>query len=293
MNDFIKSGSIAAKTREYAKKLIKEGLNIYDYVIKVEEKIKNLGGSIGFPVNISINEDAAHNTADYKSEKVFKPGDLVKVDIGTHVNGFIGDTAFTAEITTNKYTDLIKASEKALSEALKIIKPGTRLCEIGRVIEETIKSFGYNPIRNLGGHGVKQYDLHAGLFIPNFDNGNNNVLKDDDTIAVEPFATTGEGRVSNSNTTKIFALQGIKPTRLMSARSIQKYVAREFKTLPFAEHHLLSKFKPVEVSLGLRELNKIGALHAYPILTETSKGMVSQAEHTLLVKDKPIITTLI
>ncbi|MBN1923685.1 MAG: type II methionyl aminopeptidase [Nanoarchaeota archaeon] len=293
MQELLKAGKITAEAREYAKSLIKEEVNVYDFVKKVEDKIFSLGGKLAFPVNISINEDAAHDTADYKGKDVFTRGQVVKVDIGAQVNGYVGDTAFTKEITTNNYKDLIKASEEALKEALKIIKPGIKLCEIGAVIESTIKKYGYNPIRNLGGHGVSKYNLHTGLFIPNYDNGSKAELKEDDTVAVEPFATTGHGMVFNKNIVKIFSLEKPKPTRVMSARKMQDYIIKEFNTLPFAEHHLKSsgKFSEAELRLGLRELVRSGILHSYHVLTEVSKGIVSQAEHTIIVNDDLTITT--
>jgi len=198
MMDFITAGKITKEAVILARKNIREGVNIYDYVKKIEDFIKSKGAGLAFPVNISINEYAAHDTADYKSNKIFQAGQVVKVDIGAEVNGYVGDSAFTSEIKTKEYSDLILSSEKALSEALKIIKPGIKLREIGAVINSTIAMFGYNPIKNLGGHGVGKYSLHTGIFIPNYDNHDNHELKEDDMVAIEPFATTGKGSVVSS-----------------------------------------------------------------------------------------------
>lgn len=292
MNDFIKAGKVSSRAREYARKQIKEGINFFEFAEKVENKIFSLGAKLAFPINISINEFAAHDTAEYKDKRVFESGQVVKVDLGAQVNGYVGDTAFTAEIKTKKYTDLIKASKEAFWEAIKIVRPGVKLCEIGAVINDVIKSHGYNPIVNLGGHGVGQYDLHTGIFVPNYDNGNRNKLKDGQTIAIEPFATTGKGRVVNSSLVKIHSLIKTKPTRQISAKKIMNYVKKEFNTLPFAERHLYKKFSSAQIKLGLRELVRINALYSYPLLKEQSNGIVSQYEHTIIVKDKPIITTL-
>jgi methionyl aminopeptidase len=291
MDDFLKAGKITKHALEFARKTIREGVNIYEFVKSIEDRIHRLGGGLAFPVNISINEDAAHDTADYKGDKVFTAGQLVKVDIGAQVNGYIGDSAFTKEIRTKKYTKLIKASEEALKEALKIIKPGVKLYEIGIIIEEVINSYGYKPIMNLGGHGLEKYNLHAGLFIPNYNNHDRKELKNNQMIAVEPFATTGKGKVSNTSIVKIHSFQKDKPVRSISARKLQNYIQKEFHTLPFAEHHLYNKFKPIEVKLGLKELIKSGCLKSYPVLKEVSDGLVSQAEHSVLVKDEPVITT--
>ncbi|VVB75942.1 Methionine aminopeptidase [Candidatus Tiddalikarchaeum anstoanum] len=292
MDDFIEAGRITGKAREYAKSIIKEGLNIYDFAEDVEAKIVEFGGKLAFPLNISFNEFAAHDTPNFKDDKVFQKGQVVKLDLGAQINGYVGDTAFTVEIGTAVYKELIKASEKAFWEAMKVIKPGVKLCQVGRVINDTIRSFGFNPITNLGGHGVGKYDLHSGLFIPNFDNGNKNTLKDGDMIAVEPFATTGKGYVINSSMEKIHALVSVKPVRTESGKKILTFIKENFNTLPFAERALYKKFSQVDVKLGLKELKNNGALRSYPLLKEEMNGVVSQFEHTILVKDKPIITTL-
>lgn len=290
--DFILAGKITSIARKYAKNQIKVGLNIYDFVKKIEKKIYENNAKLAFPVNISINEQAAHNTCDYKSDIVFQKGQVVKVDLGANINGYVGDSAFTIELGTNKYSKLIKSTEKALTNALEIVTIGTRLNEIGKVIKETINEYGFNPIINLGGHGLERYNLHANMFIPNYDNGNTNKLKEDQTIAIEPFATNGKGQVTTSNIIKIYSLEKKVPTRSLMARKLLSYINKEFLTLPFAEHHLLEKFKPIEVKLGLRELIKNNSLTSYSILKEISNGIVAQSEHSLIVKKKPIITTL-
>lgn len=292
MKDFIKAGKITREAILFAKDEICEGVNVYDYVKSIEDKIYSLGAKLAFPVNVSVDSDAAHDTADYKGERVFKKGELVKVDVGAQVNGYVGDSAFTKEVKTNKYSELIKASGKALSAALKIIKPGVEIGEIGKVIEKKIKSYGFKPIKNLGGHGLDIYNLHAGLFIPNYNNHDSKRLKEGDMIAVEPFATNGKGRVVNSNRVKIHSLIVKKPVRSLSAKKLLKFIKEEFKTLPFAQHHLYDKFSESVVKLGMRELMQRGILHSYPVLREAGNGFVSQAEHTLLVKKEPIITTL-
>lgn len=292
MDDFLKAGMISSQARSYAQKLIKEGLNLFDFAEKVEAKINELGGEPAFPINISIDEYAAHDTADYNDSRFFKEGQVVKVDLGAHVNGFVGDTAFTIEIGTKKYNSLIKASENAFWEALKVIKPGVKLGEVGSVIGETIKKAGFNPITNLGGHGVDEYDLHASLFIPNFDNKDKRTLLDGQMVAIEPFATTGKGFVVNSNTIKIHSIPDFKPVRLESARKISKFVKERFGTLPFSERCLYRSFSSAEVKTGISDLKRNNLLHSYPLLRESSGGIVSQYEHTIIVKDKPVVTTL-
>lgn len=290
-SDFLKAGQITSIAREYARKSIKEGLNIYDYVKGIENKIFSLGGKLAFPVNVSINEFAAHDTPEYKGIEEFRQGQVVKVDIGASFNGFLGDTAFTFEINSDNYSKLILASREALDNAIKLARPGARHCDIGKEIHRTIKSFGFNPIFNLGGHGLGRFSLHSDIFIPNYDNGNFSKLKEGQMVAIEPFATDGGGKVAETNISKIYSLNHKKPARMDSSRKVLKFIEETFNSLPFAKYHLLEKFSLPQVSIALNELLKNGSLRAYPQLRESGKGIVSQAEHTLLIEGNGAIIT--
>ena len=217
---------------------------------------------------------------------------MVKVDLGAMVNGYLGDTAFTVEINSDKYSELILASKEALESAIKIIKPGVRYCEVGRVIHGAIKKRGFNPVINLGGHGLGRNNLHGGAFIPNYDNGSDLKFSKGQMVAIEPFATNGVGRVGESSVSKIYSLIKKKPARLESSKKILNYIEENFNSLPFANYHLMDKFGALQVNMALKELTNNGALHSYPQLREVSKGIVSQAEHSLLVDDEVIVTTI-
>jgi len=286
--DYVKAGFVAARIKELSRKWLSEGVSISDFADKVESKIVELGARPAFPVNISLNDAAAHDTARPDDKRVFNKGDVVKVDIGTHVNGFIGDTAYTKEVGSNNYEKLIKASEEALDKALKTARLGTELREIGRAIHEVIKSYGFEPIYNLGGHPLGQYRQHGDFMVPNYDNKSNYKLGEG-VIAIEPFATNGEGFVKNSNECIIFNLDKIKQTRSMLGRKIIEFVKNNYSTLPFAERWIAKEFKGYK--LALMQLVKEGILHAYPVLKERGKGIVAQSEDTIIIDEKTKITT--
>lgn len=291
-NDFLKAGKITGIAREFAFKNIKEGLNIYDYVKSIEDKIYSLGGKLAFPVNISINEFAAHDTPTFKGTEEFMQGQLVKVDIGAMFNGFLGDTAFTKEINSDNCSKLILASKEALNNAINIIKPGIKYCEVGKVVHDTIKGYGFNPIFNLGGHGLGRFNLHSDVFIPNYDNHNASKFVKGQMIAIEPFATTGSGKVNDTNVSKIFSLIKKKPVRMDTSRKVLNFIEENFNSLPFADYHLMDKFNSLQINIALKDLTKLGIIHSYPQLREVSKGLVSQAEHTLFIDDEIIVTTI-
>jgi methionyl aminopeptidase len=275
----IKAGKIAADAREFGKTLCKEGAKYLDVAEKIEAKIEELGGKPAFPVNISVNDLAAHYTPNSDDESVMKKGDLVKIDVGAHIDGEIGDTAASVEIGTDKYEKLIKAAQEALDNAVKIVKPGVKLCEIGKIIQETIESHGYVPISNLSGHGVGVYDVHCKPTIPNYDNGDESILEEGDVVAIEPFATTGTGKVKTGKPSGIYGLSDVKPVRLQSVKKVLEYIINNFKTMPFCARWI----RLPNVNFALRVLEKEGIIRQYEELPEESKGIVSQAEHTLIV----------
>jgi len=289
MDDWEKAGKIAAEALEFGKKLIKVDASLLEVADKVEAKIVELGAKPAFPVNLSINHIAAHYAPFPGDETRFVKGDLVKIDVGSHVNGAIGDTAATIDLGDNQ--ELVKASEEALKAAIEMFKPGTKLGEIGRAIQEKIKEYGFVPIVNLSGHGLDLYNLHAGTTIPNYDNGDERMLKEGQIFAIEPFATKGEGMIIEGKPSGIYRLEQARPVRDMNARKVLKFISEEYKTLPFAKRWLVKKFPTAGFALRVLEKEKI--LHHFAQLPENSKGMVSQAEHTVKVSDNPIVLTKI
>lgn len=281
IDEWKKAGHIAHEALVYGASLIKADVKLSDVSDAVEKKIYELGGELAFPVNISLNEVAAHDTPFPIEERRFGKDDIVKLDVGVHINGAIGDTAMTIDIS-GKNSKLVSASKEALNEAIKMIKPGVKTKEIGKVVEATIQKYGFQPIRNLSGHQIKEYHLHAGLTIPNYDDGSNNVLKEGMIIAVEPFATSGEGFIQEGPNAEIFSLMQKRPLRSLFAREALKLLESR-NNLPTSSRWLAQKMGALKSSFALKEMNQNDMLHLYPALIEVKKGLVSQAEHTLLV----------
>lgn len=282
MEDYIKSGRIASQAREYGKSIVKVGVSYREIAEKIEEKIINLGGKPAFPVDVSVNYIAAHDHPTYNDKRKIMKGDVVKLDIGVHVNGAVTDTAVTVETGSSKYAKLIKASEDALKEAIKLVKPGVRIREIGKKIQEVIQKNGFSPIKNLSGHGVNLYEVHTDPTIPNFDNGNEKTLEKNMIIAIEPFATTGQGKVTEGRPSEVYGLVFKKNVRNMFDRKVLEYLEKNYKTLPFSAGSLIKEFG-IRVKYALKNLEREEIIKKYCVLPEVSKGIVSQAEHTLVV----------
>jgi methionyl aminopeptidase len=274
----IEAGKILKQVKEEAVKLIKPGVKLLEVAEFVENRIKELGAEPAFPCNISINSDAAHFTPKQNDERVFKEGDIVKLDIGAHVDGYIADTAVTVDLGDNE--DLVKAAEEALKNAIEVIHAGVNTAEVSAVIDSTIREFGFKPVINLTGHGLQPYVAHAPPTIYNVRIEKGVELKEGMVIAIEPFVTNGVGKVAERGECEIFSLLAVKPVRMKPARQLMDEILKKYKTLPFAKRWLS---KPSDIILA--KLVKEGVLRAYPVLAEVGRGLVSQAEHTVVVEE--------
>ena len=282
------AGKIAAQARNFGVDLIKPGVSFLDVANSVESKILKSGAGIAFPVNISINEIAAHFSPRHDETLVFKKGDVVKLDVGAHVDGFIADTAITVEVETHNYDDLIKSSSDALDAAINLMKSGVNLSDIGKAVESQITSYGFKPVENLSGHSLTRYCLHSGMSIPNVaDMFNKTKPKLDDVIAIEPFASDGSGHVISGEGSNIYLCSESIKARLVrdnKSKIIFNKIKNKFKTLPFAQRWAEQTIS--NSNFALRKLTFLGLLKHFPQLIDSKKGIVSQKEHTVIVKEE-------
>jgi len=277
LEKYRKAGRILAEVKAEAAKKVKPGVSLLGVAEFVEALIKEKGGMPAFPCNISRNDEAAHATPSANDTSVFGE-DMVKLDIGVHVDGYIADTAITVDLSGNP--ELVKASEAALENAIGVVRAGISTAEIGDVIEKTISEFGYKPVANLTGHGLDRYTQHAAPSIPNRHVKQGVRLKAGDVIAIEPFATNGAGHVSESGAAEIYRVEKLKPVRLPASRELLEELEK-YKMLPFAKRWLCQN----KLDFVLNQLEAMGVLRSYPVLKEDGGGLVSQAEHTVIVEE--------
>lgn len=283
----VKAGNIAKQVKEYIKPLIKANMSLLELAEKIESKIIELGGKSAFPCNLSINNIAAHYTPSHDDQTLAHG--LLKVDFGVHVDGWVADNAFSVDLENlEENKKLIKAAESALEIAEKNFKQGILLSHIGSLVKKQIESHGFSPILNLSGHEIAEYDLHAGVTVPNYDNGSN-VKIEKSLYAVEPFVTTGTGRVHDGKPSGIYQLRSEKTPRSPIAREVLDFIAENYQTLPFCSRWIVNKLGAKSL-FGLKQLEDNGNLHQFPQLLE-SYGKVAQAENTILVDKEVIVTT--
>ena len=274
-----KAGKLASNLLKKYSEKIKPDVKMMDIATSIERDMYENADGPAFPVNISLNEFAAHDTPHDNS--VFGES-LIKLDIGAQINGFLSDTAITIDLT-GEHGKLVECAQLALENAISTVRVGVTPQEIGKVIEDTIRGCGFHPIENLSGHLITPWNLHAGISIPNINRASGRPLLEGDVIAIEPFATYGSGRVVEEPRAYIFSFIRRKGVRNKYARNIMDFVHNNFSKLPFAERWISNLVPESQLNNAMNELMRAGVLHSYPVLREKTKEFVAQFEHTVYV----------
>lgn len=287
---YLKAGRAASEALKRACDKVHEGMPVRELCEVAEATVKSMGAEPAFPCNISIDHVAAHYTALADDGLAVPREAVVKIDVGAHVEGYIGDVAATVSLSP-KWAPLLKAAREALKKALELMRPGMPLSRIGGAIETTIKSYGLKPIRNLTGHGLARYTLHTGVAVPNVRTAEG-VVEDGASYAIEPFATNGAGYVIDGEKAVIYRYLGAGKVKDREARKMLEEIWSRFKSLPFTERWLINNRGLNEVRRLLDLLTRLRALHAYHVLIEEGGGRVSQFESTvIIVNGDPVVTT--
>ena len=304
IESYIKSGKLASKIRNEASKMIKDGTLVIDLVKYVESEILKAGAQIAFPCNVSINEIAAHYTSPEGDETVIKAGDLVKLDLGSMIDGYIADTAVTiiadgnidenyTQDEINLHEEIVEASAAGLEAAIATVRAGVELSKIGAAVHEAISEYKLNPIYNLMGHSLEQNNLHAGISVPNYDNNDNYKLDEGQAIAIEPFATNGKGYVNDTPGYYIYSYMANKPFRMRSTQHILKFIQKNHAYVPFSGRWITDEFGVRKGNTALKQLSDAMAIYPYAPLKEKKDCFVSQKEHTVIVEKEGCTVTTI
>ena len=279
------AGTLAARILKDGAHQIRVGSSYLELVESIEARVNEEGAELAFPLNLSLNEDAAHDTASWSDERILRKGDVVKLDLGVQIDGYIADTATTVDLGTNSL--LLDASREALEAAIRTVRPGATAGDLGAAVQKEIEGRGYRPIANLTGHGLGQYVLHQSPTIPNIAVNGGVVLEEGMVFAIEPFATTGSGHVREKSKIEIYSQLSTKPVRIPAGRTILEKI-QDRHGLPFSRRWLGER----RLDLALPALIRSGNLHGYPVLADVPGSLVSQHEHTVIVTgDGCIVTT--
>ena len=316
------AGHVARRTLEAMKLELQPGKAYHEVIESAERFIHRHGGKPAFPATIHSNDLAAHFTTNHlvqgpegwEGDMVLEKGDCIKIDYGVHIKGHIGDNALTFEVgNTNNHTEQIKAAKEARDAAIEVMHPGTPWYKVGAAAAQPSIDAGFQPIRNLCGHQLKPWELHAGVSIPSYACGPDNrgfkgVVEEGSVYAVEPFNTTGKSglieNIGSPSSSNIYRVTGLTTSRKARAKGqlkplgaqLARNLEERYSTLPFAErwaYPMLEKPFPDadEASLQskwnalVKKLISIRFLETYHALRCMDGGNICQFEHTVYITD--------
>ncbi len=298
IQEYIKAGKAVIAAKKLASRIIKPGVSFLEIANKCENEIYNNGCELAFPINMSLNEIAAHYSPPIDDTTVVPEKGLLKIDLGSHCNGFIADSAITINLDEDpKLQNYIDAAEEGLEAAIENFKPGVKLYELGEAIADKILARGLRPVTNLGGHELKQFNLHAGPFIPNYrERAHDTVLAPGDAYACEPFTTSGIGKVVNGKQSYIFRfLKRVKKNMPYDEMGYMNKIEKATLNLPFSPRLLENKnvLPKDKIKRIIDTFLRKKILDQYRILIERTGEPVAQQEHTIVIDmdGNTIVTT--
>ncbi|XP_041934054.1 methionine aminopeptidase 2 [Alosa sapidissima] len=299
-SDYRQAAEAHRQVRQYVRSWIRPGMAMIDICERLENcsrtliKEDGLNAGLAFPTGCSLNNCAAHYTPNAGDPTVLQYDDVCKIDFGTHINGRIIDCAFT--VTFNpKYDRLLEAVKDATDTGIRIAGIDVRLCDVGESIQEVMesyeveidgKTFQVKPIRNLNGHSIGQYRIHAGKTVPIVKGGEATRMEENEVYAIETFGSTGKGVVHDdmecSHYMKNFDV-GHVPIRLPRAKHLLNVINENFGTLAFCRRWL-DRLGESKYLMALKNLCDLGIIDPYPPLCDAKGSHTAQFEHTILLR---------
>ncbi|KAL8999551.1 MAG: hypothetical protein Q9169_001640 [Polycauliona sp. 2 TL-2023] len=309
-NEFLSDYRQAAEThrqvRQWAQKTIKPGQTLTEIANGIEDSVRRLVGhdglsegdaivaGMGFPTGLNLDEIAAHYSPNAGCKKVLQQNNVMKVDIGVHVNGRIVDSAFTMAFDP-MYDNLLAAVKDATNTGLREAGIDVRLGELGGYIQETMESYEceingttypIKPISNLSGHTILPYSIHGTKSVPSVKTKDATKMEEGDIFAIETFGSTGNGRCQSQGECSHYALNSDAPKvdlRVLSAKSLLRTIKKNFGTIPFCRRYL-DRIGQEKYLLGLNNLVSSGIVEDYPPLVDKKGSYTAQFEHTILLR---------
>ncbi|OQR68186.1 methionine aminopeptidase 2-like [Tropilaelaps mercedesae] len=294
------AAEVHRQTRQYIQRYVKPDMSMIHICETLENTARQLiqenklEAGLAFPTGCSLNHVAAHYTPNAGDPTVFNANDVCKIDFGTHVNGRIIDCAFTWTFN-NKYDRLLEAVREATYAGIATAGIDVRLCDIGEAVQEVMesyeveidgKTYPVKCIRNLNGHSIAPYRIHAGKTVPIVKGGEQTRMEEGEVFAIETFGSTGRGMVHDdmevSHYMKNFNV-GHVPLRLNSSKQLLNVINENFSTLAFCRRWL-DRLGQTKYLMALKDLCDKNIVDPYPPLCDIKGCYTAQYEHTIILR---------
>jgi len=279
-----RAAEVHRQTRRYAQNFIRPGMKIMDICNEIEAtnrrliEANGLEAGIAFPTGSSLNHCAAHYTPNIGDETVLGYDDVMKIDYGSHINGLMTDCAFTVAFNPT-YDNLLLATKDATNTGIKAAGIDVRLTDVGEAIQEVMesyeveirqKTYQVKCIRNLCGHSMRKFQIHAGKSVPIVKNGDNTRMEEGEQYAIETFGSTGKGWVNEDVDCSHYMLDFDHPSnpnlRNANAKKLFWTIKNNFNTLAFARKWLEDLY-PRHIG-PLKQLVDAKVVGSYPPLSD-------------------------
>jgi methionyl aminopeptidase len=289
--EYVKAGKIAARVLDEVSQAAVPKTKVIKLCTLAERKIVEYGGRPAFPCNICIDHVAAHRTSPLNDDTTIPAFGLVKIDVGVHLDGHIVDTALTKDMD-GTLEGFVAATDDALNEVLDLMRPGIEISEVGKSIERVIKAYGLRPVKNLTGHSIARYNLHAGKTLPNTKTRSSGRITEGEYYAIEPYATSGFGEVLDTDFVYIFTNSKIDAPLKGTTENLRVYLRKKYGPLPFTARWVKSSSSEVRLLDEFKQLLKSKSIIGHPMQVEKGKRPVSVSEHTVFISEnRPIVLT--
>lgn len=264
---------------------------------KVFKKEKEIKKGIAFPTCVSVNNYVCH-FSPLKSDPDYtlKDGDLVKIDLGVHVDGFISNVAHSFVVgatkdapVTGRKADVVKAAHLCAEAALRLVKPGNQNSQVTEAWNKIAQSFKCTAIEGMLSHQLKQHVIDGEKTI--IQNPSDQQKKDHEkaefevheVYAVDVLISTGEGKAKDSGQrTTVYKRDPNKQygLKMKTSRMFFSEVERRFDTMPFTLRAFEDESK---ARLGVVECAKHELLQPFTVLHEKEGEFVAQFKFTVLL----------
>lgn len=264
-------------------------------------KGKNIEKGVAFPTCISVNNTVGHFSPLPEDATVLKDGDVLKIDLGVHIDGWIAVQAQTILVQESfdspiagRAADAIQAARTAFEVALRLIRPGKKVSDVAGALSKVVEDFGCNLVEGVMSHQMKQFVIDGNKCVLNRPTPEHKVedaeFEENEVYAVDIVVSTGEGkpRVLDEKETTVYkrAIDMEYKLKLKASRAVFSEINKKYPAMPFTVRALLTDGDSdlqKQLRLGLVECLNHGLLHPYPVLHEKTGEFIAQMKGTVLL----------
>ncbi|KAG6745285.1 hypothetical protein POTOM_051936 [Populus tomentosa] len=252
---------------------------------------KKIERGVAFPTCVSVNNTVCHFSPLASDESVLEEGDIVKIDMGCHIDGFIAVVGHTHVLqsgpVTGRAADVIAAANTAAEVALRLVRPGKKNKDVTEAIQKVAAAYDCKIVEGVLSHQLKQFVIDGNKVILSVSNPDTRVddaeFEENEVYAVDIITSTGEGKpkLLDEKTTTIYkrAVDKNYHLKMKSSRFIFSEINQKFPIMPFSARALEEK----RARLGLVECMNHDLLQPYPVLHEKPGDCVAHIKFTVLL----------